>query len=208
MNQGNITTIIFDLGGVLINWNPRNLYRKIFKTELEITQFLDEVCTMDWNEQQDAGRSLEEATNILLERHPDPKLAAPIKAYYGRWPEMLGGAIEGTVEILKSLIEKKEYKIIALTNWSAETFPVAQAQFEFLQWFEYILVSGEVKLKKPDPKIYQMLLSDQGLKAEECIFIDDSARNIAAAKQLGIHGIHFSNPVQLKDTLQKKGISC
>jgi len=201
-----ITTIIFDLGGVLIDWNPKRLFRKIFETEQEIDDFLANVCTMDWNEQQDAGRSLEEATNILLDRFPDYE--TPIKAYYSRWSEMLGGAIEGTTAILENLKENREYQLLALTNWSAETFPIAQERFDFLNYFEDILVSGEVKLKKPDPRIYRMLLEAHQLQASSAVFIDDSARNIAAAAVLGIQSIHFQNPEQLQSELKQLGINC
>ena len=201
-----ITTIIFDLGGVLIDWNPKRLFRKIFETEEEIDHFLSHVCTMDWNEQQDAGRSLEEATNILLDRFPDYEI--PIKAYYGRWSEMLGGAIEGTTAILENLKKKEEYQLLALTNWSAETFPIAQQRFDFLNHFEDILVSGEVKLKKPDPRIYNMLLDNHQLSPASGLFIDDSARNIAAAAKLGIQTIHFQNPQQLQSELVQLGINC
>ena len=201
-----IKTIIFDLGGVLIDWNPKRLFRKIFETEQEIDDFLANVCTMDWNEQQDAGRSLEEATNILLERFPDYEVQ--IKAYYGRWSEMLGGAIEGTVAILENLKNNGEYQLLALTNWSAETFPIAQERFDFLNYFEDILVSGEVKLKKPDPRIYRMLLENHQLEASSSVFIDDSARNIAAATALGIQSIHFQSPEQVQSDLKRLGINC
>ena len=201
-----ISTIIFDLGGVLIDWNPKRLFRKIFETEEEINDFLTNICTMDWNEQQDAGRSLEEATQILLNRFPDHE--EPIRAYYGRWSEMLGGAIEGTVAILDNLKNNKEYQLLALTNWSAETFPIAQERFHFLTYFEDILVSGEVKLKKPDPRIYKMLLETHQLDPAATIFIDDSARNIAAANKLGIQAIHFQSPEQLQVELMQLGINC
>ena len=188
-------TIIFDLGNVLIKWDPRNLYRKIFTSDVAMEHFLKEVCTPDWNEQQDAGRSLKDATQLLLDKHPDYEIE--IKAFYGRWTEMLGGSIEGTVKILRQFCDDERYRVYALTNWSTETFPIAIKQFDFLQWFEGILVSGEVKLKKPDPRIYQMMLDNYQIKAENAVFIDDSLRNVAGANALGIHGIHFKSPEQL-----------
>jgi len=196
-----IKNIIFDLGGVLVDWSPKYVYRTIFSTEKEVDWFLENICTMDWNEQQDAGRSLEEATRILIQKFPDH--AEEISAYYGRWTEMLGDAIPGTVDILKEVLETKKYRVLALTNWSAETFPVAQDRFEFLKWFEGIVISGVEKCKKPEPEIYNILLNRYDLKAEESIFIDDNPKNINQANQMGIHGILFISPENLKVELDK-----
>ena len=196
-----IDTLIFDLGNVLIKWEPRLLFRKIFHDEKEMEYFLTEICSPDWNEQQDAGRSLQDATDVLLAKYPE--YSDQIKAYYGRWTEMLGGAIEGTVEILKEYKAMDTYRIYALTNWSAETWPTAVEKFDFLQLFEGILVSGQEKLKKPDPRIYQMILDRYGITPERSLFIDDSLRNIKGAQALGIHGIHFESPAQLRVNLQK-----
>ncbi len=204
MTTPQIDTIIFDLGGVLINWEPRNLFRKIFDDEKEMEYFLTNICTPDWNEQQDAGRSTAEAAAILIPQFP--KYKEQIEAFYGRWEEMLGGPIEETVELLDTLCENDRYRILALTNWSAETFPVAQRRFDFLKWFEDILVSGEVMLKKPDPRIYQMLIDQHQLTPERCLFIDDSARNVEAARQLGIQVIHFLSPAQLRADLLAMGV--
>jgi 2-haloacid dehalogenase len=202
--QKAISTIIFDLGGVLIDWNPAYLYRKIFATEEEVTHFLTNICTPDWNEEQDAGRSLQLATDILVQKHPEYESA--IRAFYGRWEEMLGGPIQGTVDLLTQFHQEKRYRLYALTNWSSETFPIAQARYDFLQLFEGILVSGEEGIKKPDAKIYQLILDRYQLKAEKSIFIDDNLRNIVAAEALGINTIHFKSAEQLKDTLISKAI--
>lgn len=196
-----IDTIIFDLGGVLIDWEPRRLFRKIFDDEKEMEYFLSEICSPDWNEQQDAGRTLKEATAVLLPKHP--KYQDQVLAYYDRWTEMLGGAIEGTVDLLEEYKAAETHRIYALTNWSAETWPTALELFDFLQLFEGILVSGKEKLKKPDPKIYQMLLDRYKITAEKSVFIDDSLRNIKAAEAMGINGIHFQSPEQLRNDLQK-----
>src|SRR5688572_12394858 len=140
-----IDTVIFDLGGVLIDWNPRYLYRTIFDDEKKMNDFFTDVCTSDWNEEQDGGRSLKDATDELVGRFPDHE--DNIRAYYGRWEEMLRGPLEGTVEILRELREKNDTKLYALTNWSAETFPVALSRFDFLHWFDGRLVSGEEKIR-------------------------------------------------------------
>lgn len=197
-----IHTIVFDLGGVLINWNPEYLYRKIMPDAEERAHFLENICTKEWNEQQDAGRPLQEATELLVKEHPS--YAEEIRAYYGRWPEMLAGAIEETVGILKHFIESKAYRVYALTNWSAETFPFAQERFEFLQWFEGVLVSGEENMKKPDPAIYRLLQDRYDIEPSHTLFIDDSRPNVEAAAGLGFHTIHFRCPQQLGLELRRK----
>lgn len=197
-------TIIFDFGGVLIDWDPKYLYRKLFDREEEMLHFLENVCTSDWNEEQDAGRPIEDATKLLVDRFPEHE--EYIKAYYGRWEEMLGGAIEGTVDLLQALKDSERYRIYGLTNWSAETFPIAKDRFEFLNWFDGIVVSGEEKNRKPFPEFYQLLLDRYSVKAEEALFIDDNLRNIEAANKLGIQTIAFRSPDQLRLELQEKNI--
>ncbi|GAB3542175.1 HAD-IA family hydrolase [Pontibacter brevis] len=197
-------TIIFDLGAVLIDWNPHYLYRKIFNEEAEMLHFLENICTPDWNEEQDAGRSLEEATQLLVERHPEHE--ENIRAFYGRWDEMLGGAIEGTVEIFRELKESGKYNLYALTNWSAETFPIAQERYDFLGWFDGIVVSGTEKDRKPFDSFYHTLLNRFDVHPSEAVFIDDNLRNIKAAERLGIDSIHFTSPEALREELQKRNI--
>lgn len=199
MNNTEINTIIFDLGGVLIDWNPRNLYRKIFNTEEEIDWFLANVCTGEWNERQDAGRTFEEATEELLSRFPEHEL--PIRAWYGRWQETISGPIADTVKILETIKHSKKYKLYALTNWSAQTFPWALQNFEFLHWFEGIVVSGIEKTRKPFPEFYQILLNRYSVNPTQSVFIDDSHRNILGAEAMGIRGIHFQSPEQLQKEL-------
>jgi len=197
-------TIIFDLGGVLIDWNPRYLYRKIFKSEEEISWFLENICTPQWNEQQDAGRSFAEATSELIRKHPDFELA--IRAWYDRWQETVGGPIHDTVEILRSLRDKKQHRLYALTNWSAETFPWAKNRYDFLHWFEGIVVSGEEKTMKPRPEFSQILLDRYQVNPGSAIFIDDNLANVEGARALGIDGIHFTQPAQLMQVLEAKEI--
>jgi 2-haloacid dehalogenase len=199
-----INTIIFDLGAVLIDWNPHYMYRTIFEDEQEMLNFLATVTTPDWNEEQDAGRSLQEGTELLVKQHPH--LEDKIRAFYGRWIEMLGDAIEGTVQIFKELKESNRYKIYALTNWSAETFPMAQQKFDFLNWFDGIVVSGTEKMRKPAPEFYQILLDRYNVNPQDALFIDDNHRNILAAEELGINSIHFTSPEQLREELNKLGI--
>ena len=203
MNRS-IDTIIFDLGGVLIDWNPRYVYRKIFKTEQEIEWFLENVTTPDWNENQDAGYPLHKATEELVAKHPEWE--PEIKAYYGRWLEMLGGQIHETVEVLQQLKHTGKYRLYALTNWSAETFPHALERFEFFKLFEGVVVSGEEKMRKPSAEFYKIILDRYRLDPSTTVFIDDSLRNVKGAEAVCITGIHFHNPSQLKEELGRLGI--
>lgn len=198
-----IDTIIFDLGGVLIDWNPRYVYRSIFKTEEEIDWFFENVATHDWNENQDAGYPIALATEELIAQHPEWE--QQIRAYYGRWEEMLGGPIDETVEIFKK-IKESGLKTYALTNWSAETFHIALDRYDFLHWFDGRLVSGEEKTRKPFPEFYQKLIDKFSIDPAKALFIDDNLRNIKGAEVLGIRGIHFHDPGQLRIELTKIGL--
>ena len=199
-----INTIIFDLGAVLIDWNPRYMYRTLFSDEADMEKFLADITTSDWNEEQDAGRSLQEGTDLLVSKFPEHEHL--IRAFYGRWDEMLGEAFHDTVEIFRQLKESGKYRIYALTNWSAETFPVAFERFEFLKWFDGIVVSGAEKMRKPTPDFYHILLNRYHVKAGEALFIDDNYRNILAAEKLGIQCIHFTSAEQLEEELKKQGV--
>jgi 2-haloacid dehalogenase len=199
-----IRTIIFDLGGVLIDWDPRYLYRKLLPDEAAVTHFLTHIATNDWNEAQDAGRSLAEGTAWLSARFPEQREL--IEAYYGRWEEMLGGPIAGTVALLDQYRRSPQYDVYALTNWSAETFPIARARYDFLHWFDGILVSGEEKIRKPEPAFYRLLEERFPLRLETSLFIDDNARNVVAAEALGLRSIHFTGAGALVDELANRGL--
>ncbi len=196
-----VDTIIFDLGAVLIDWNPRYLYRKIYKTEEEIDWFLENICTNDWNEKQDAGRSFEEATEELLSKHPEHEIA--IRAWYGRWKETMNGPIQESVNIFRELKDSGRFKIYALTNWSAETFPWALEKFEFLHWFDGIVVSGVEKTRKPFPEFFQILFDRHNVNPAKALFIDDNLRNVDGGHAIGLPGIHFVSPAQLRAELQR-----
>lgn len=183
--------LIFDLGGVLIDWDPKRLFRKIFETEEQVRYFLEHVCTMEWNEEQDGGRSILEGTQWLIDRHPD--FETEINAYYGRWEEMLGEPIEGTLELIRQLKESRKYRLLALTNWSAETFPVAKQRYPFLDYFEGIVVSGQEGVKKPDPAIYQLICERFHIDPKDSLLIDDNLRNVTAAKQFGLQAVLFTS---------------
>ena len=199
------STIIFDLGGVLIDWNPEHLYRHLIPDENRRRYFFDQVCTHEWNVEQDAGRSLEAGTALLVAEWPEWE--PEIRAFYGRWTEMLGGPIPDTVNLLQELRDAGRHRLLALTNWSAETFPVALERYDFLQWFEGIVVSGTEKTRKPFPDIYQLLLDRYGVPPETAVFIDDSLKNVQAAEALGIRGIHFRDAEGLRASLHALGFN-
>lgn len=199
-----INTIIFDLGGVLIDWNPEYLYKKLYEDPAEMKRFLKEVCTPQWNEQQDEGRSLHEATETLIDEYPAHE--DMIRAYYGRWEEMLGGHFEETVDILKQLKEQPDIKTLALTNWSAETFPIAQERFQFLRWFDGIVVSGHEKTRKPFADIYNILLTRYNVSPANALFIDDNMVNVKGAIAVGMEGVQYLSAGQLKEELKKHDI--
>jgi 2-haloacid dehalogenase len=194
-----IDTIVFDLGGVLIDWNPDYVYKSIFPNDEERKWFYENICTPDWNEQQDAGKSLRQATEELVKKFPEHE--KNIRVYYDRWREMLGGPIQETVEVLRHFKYKTDIRLYALTNWSAETFPVALSLYEFLHWFEGRVVSGEEKTRKPFPEIYQTLIARYNIDPARAIYIDDNYRNLITAKDLGFHIIHFQAPQQFKKEL-------
>lgn len=200
-----INTIIFDLGAVLIDWNPRHLYRKIFSSEEEMEIFLRDICTSEWNETQDEGRSLAAGTDLLVAKFPQHE--NNIRAYYGRWTEMLNGEIEGTKDILQQLKASGKYKLYALTNWSDETYPIALNIYPSLHWFDGVVVSGREKMRKPDPAFFQLLLNKYHVTAANALFIDDNERNVLAARAFGIDSILFENPHQLKIELENRSIS-
>ncbi len=200
-----IDAVMFDLGGVLIDWNPEYVFLDVFDNDRKKMQwFFDTICTHDWNENQDAGYPLAKATEDRVAMFPEYE--NEIRMFYGRWVDMLGGAIEESVTILKELIDLKRHKVVALTNWSAETFPIALDRFEFLHWFEGIVVSGEEQTRKPFKDIYDIALNRFNLIPEHTIFIDDNLRNVEAARELKINAIKFDNPGQLKQELKKFNI--
>ncbi len=196
--------VVFDLGGVLIDWDPRYLYKTLFNgDEAAMERFLETVCPADWNRQMDAGKPFAEA---VAERQAlFPEHAHLIAQWHSDWEVMLKDAIPDTLQILTELRER-DVRLYALTNWSAETFPLARARFPFLEWFEHIVVSGEVKLAKPDPRIFELTLARCQLNPHATVYIDDLAHNVDAARALGMTALHFEQPAQLREDLQALGL--
>ena len=197
-------TIIFDLGGVLVDWNPEYVYLNEFDGDRKkMNWFFDNICTSDWNEEQDGGKLIKIATKERIKLFPEHEKL--IKMYYGRWEEMLKGEIIESVNILKKL-KSKNYKLIALTNWSFETFPVAIRRFDFLKLFDGIVVSGKIKMLKPFKNIYNYTINKYKLSPSECVFIDDRVSNVQGAINCGIKGIYFQSSKQLIRELKKLNI--
>lgn len=192
-----IKNIVFDFGGVLVDWNPRHLYKDHFQDTDAMEEFLKNVCTEEWNIEQDRGRLLSEATLELQEKFPEH--SDSIALFYGSWEVMLKDEIPETVALLYKL--KKKYKLYGLTNWSSETIEIAYRRFAFFKEFEGIVVSGVEKLIKPDRRIYELLLHRYLIKAEESVFIDDNINNVKAAEALGFYAIHFQNAAQVEAEL-------
>lgn len=198
-----VETVVFDIGHVLIDWNPRYLYRKVFADKDEMERFLGTVATPEWHLEHDRGRPIDEGTALLVSRYPE--YAREIEAFYGRWEEMFGGPIEGSVRLLGELRERG-YPLYALTNFSAETFPLARAWYRFLDLFDEIVVSGELGMIKPDPEIYGVLVGRTGLDPATAVFVDDSAPNVRAAEALGFRGVLFEGADGLRDDLTHLGL--
>jgi len=191
--------VVFDIGGVLIDWDPRHLYRKLFPAdERAMEHFLANVCTHEWNRGQDAGRSFAEGARLLKLQHPDK--TELIDAYGARFDEMMPGPIAGTVEIVAEL-HQRDTPLYVLSNFSAETFPAALERFDFLRWFRGLVISGEVGVIKPDPRIYKIMLARFAIDPHRTVYIDDVAANAEAARPFGIHGIHFTTPGALREEL-------
>jgi 2-haloacid dehalogenase len=204
MTEAVRSVVVFDIGGVLIDWDPRHLYRKLFAgDETAMEHFLANVCTHEWNRCQDAGRSFAEGARLLKQGHPDK--AELIDAYGARFDEMMAGPIVGAVEILAELRER-DTPLYLLSNFSAETFPPALDRFDFLRWFRGMVISGEVGVIKPDPRIYEIMLARFAIDPHQAVYIDDVAANAEAARLFGIHGIQFTTPGALREELVRMAL--
>jgi 2-haloacid dehalogenase len=197
------TAVVFDLGGVLLDWNPRYLYRKLFDDEAEMDRFLSEVCTMEWHHAHDLGVSPEQTIPPLVQAHPE--YAEQIRAWPRRSEEMVAGPIEETVEILRAL-KDRGVPVYALTNMETWTYPGRRDRYPFLRWFDGTVVSAFEGVAKPDPKVFELLLDRFGLNAATTLFIDDSPKNVEAARGVGMKAIRFESPARLRECLEHAGL--
>lgn len=203
MTSSRPTTVVFDVGNVLLRWDPRNLYRTIFDDEGEMERFLSDVCTPHWNIEQDRGRDWDEAVALLTKDFPAYEV--PIRAFHDRWEETVSGTIDANVALLGRL-RAAQVPNYCITNFSAPKFALSQTRYPFLAGFDGIIVSGDEKMLKPEPEIYNLLLARYGLSAGDCIFIDDSKANVEGARAVGMHAIHFVEPMDLAAELRTFGI--
>ena len=197
------STVVFDLGGVLVDWDPRYLFRQLLSDEAAVESFLAEVCTPEWNAEQDGGRSWAEGVAEASARFPEH--AELVAAYDERWWETIGGQIDGTVEVLRELRESG-VGLYAITNWSAEKFDLTFPRFEWLSWFDGIVVSGHERIVKPNRRIYQILLDRYGIDPASAVYIDDIEFNVEAARDLGMTGLVFTTPQRLRADLEELGL--
>ena len=199
-----IKNIIFDFGGVVMDWNPRYFFKDYFNDDEKMEYFLKNIATDEWNIEQDRGRSLADRTDFQVEKHPEWE--KELRAYYDNWTMMLKSDIPENVEILRKL-EHSKYELFGLTNWSAETFPFALENYDFFKIFkDKIVVSGAEKMIKPDPEIWNVLLERYQIKAEESVFIDDNFKNIETKKKLGFICVHIKENTDLKKELRNLGV--
>jgi len=201
--NGHISAVVFDLGGVLLDWDPRHLYRKLFDDEAEMDRFLTEVCTMEWHHAHDLGVPPEETMPPLIAAHPE--YADMIRVWTQRSEEMLGEPFEETIEILRSL-KQAGVRCYALTNMESWTYPPRLERYPFLGWFDGTVVSGDEGVAKPDPRIFELLLERFGLNAASTLFVDDKPGNVAAARGLGMPAVVFESPEQLRHVLEDAGL--
>jgi 2-haloacid dehalogenase len=201
--NGRPSAVVFDLGGVLLDWDPRHLYRKLFDDEAEMNRFLSEVCTLEWHHAHDLGAPPEQTIPPLVADHPEQ--AELIWAWPRRSEEMLAGPIEESVEILRALKERG-VPLYALTNMERETYPGRRDRFPFLRWFDGTVVSGFEGVAKPDPRVFELLLERFGLDAASTLYIDDSPKNVAAARSMGMQAVEFESPAALRERLEAAGL--
>lgn len=207
-SSAGIRAVVFDFGGVLFDWSPLHLYRELIPDADERAHFLTHICSPDWNLCQDGGRTLQEGTQLLITEHPQHETM--IRAFYDRWPDMLRGPLSDGVRLLQGL-HAQAVPLFGLTNWSAETFPYAQKHYDFLTLFRDIVVSGVERCIKPEAVIYQIALTRFGrhlpdLQPSELVFLDDSAKNVEAARRLGWHAIHHTDCAATVTQLQALGL--
>jgi 2-haloacid dehalogenase len=200
---GNVTTVVFDIGNVLIEWDPRYLYRRIFKTPEEIEHFLSTICTSAWNLEFDRGRSFSEGVAELVAKHPQHETA--IRAFDERWDEMIPGLVPGTLALMERL-EARDVPLYAITNFSAEKYAGARVRFPFFDRFRGVIVSGRERVLKPDRAIFDLLMNRYELRPADCLFVDDSKANIAGARAAGMEAHHFRGAEGLEAELAARGL--
>lgn len=203
MPQNTIDTVVFDLGNVLISFNPRWLYRKLLPDEAAIDRFFAETAFDAWNAQMDSGLSF--AEGIAAQSARFPHYRPLFEAFFERWHEVIGGAIPESLAVFQAL-RQAGIRTYALSNFSAETYPLATRRFPFLLDFDGSVISGHERISKPDPAIYELLCNRYSIAPERAVFIDDKRENVEAARRHGMQGVHFTDPLALGPALRALGL--
>jgi HAD superfamily hydrolase (TIGR01549 family) len=198
-----IRAVIFDYGNVLVRWDPRSLYRKLFSDHDEMERFLGEVLTLDWHARNDGGALMDDTIPALIAAHP--RYEAEIRAFQGRYTETIDGEIEGSVALLDRLAARGA-PLGLLTNMPADQQDACFRHCTRLHLFQAIVVSGVEKIAKPDPRIYALALERLGVRAEETLFVDDSPRNVKGAARAGLAAHRFTTPEALGEALAEAGL--
>lgn len=196
-------TVVFDVGNVLLRWDARLIYRSLIPESERLDWFMQNICTGAWNLEQDRGRSWEEGVALLVEQHPEWE--REIRAFDESWHDSVPHTIADSVAVLEELKGQGE-KVYAITNFSREKWAECLIRFPFLQSFDGVVVSAHERLLKPDPAIYEVLLARYGLKAGDCIFVDDSEKNVVGARKIGMRAVHFVEPIDLRAELRGLGV--
>ncbi len=199
-----VAAVVFDIGGVLLDWDPRHLYRQLFDDPDEMADFLARICTADWHHAHDLGADTTQSCELLAREYPE--YAAPIMAWAQRGEEMIAGQIDGTVAVLAEL-RAAGLPCFALSNMEADTYPVRRDRFAFMRWFDGAVISGIEGVAKPDQRIFEIMVSRHDLDPRRTVFIDDSPANVAAARALGFRAIRFVSPEELRNELRRLGVA-
>jgi 2-haloacid dehalogenase len=201
--QRQIDAVVFDLGGVLIDWDPRYVYRPLFDDPADMEEFLGSVCTPDWHRAHDLGADIRQSCEQLARRYPEHR--DMIMVWAERGEQMAAGQFDDTVQVLGN-VKAAGVRCYALSNMEPDAFRVRRARFPFMDWFDAYVISGLEGVAKPDRRIFEILLRRHGLRPQACVFIDDQARNVAAARELGLVGLHFSSAARLRQDLSDLGL--
>jgi 2-haloacid dehalogenase len=203
MATAQIEAVVFDIGGVLLDWDPRRLYRQLITDPDQLDDFLGRICTRQWHLAHDLGEDTEQSCRALAAQYPEH--AELIMAWSDRSEEMIGGVLTQTVEVLSEL-RSADVRCFVLSNMEPDKFVLRRARYDFFELLEGCVISGLEGVAKPDQKIFEILLSRYGLDPASTVFIDDLPANVAVARELGVAAIQFTTAAQLRSDLRDLGL--